>query len=66
MAAVMAASDVALLRQARGWPSWSARSRAQDPARSVALVRAYQQRTADRDALIRMLVHCAGKFQGDV
>ena len=38
---------------------------AQDPSRSVALVRAYQQRTAERDPLIRMLVHCAGKFQGD-
>ena len=38
---------------------------AQDPSRAVALVRAYQQRTGDRDALIRMLVHCAGKFQGD-
>jgi hypothetical protein len=38
---------------------------AQDPSRSVALVRAYQQRSADRDALIRMLVHCAGKYQGD-
>jgi hypothetical protein len=38
---------------------------AQDPSRSVALVRAYQQRTGDRDALIRTLVHCAGKFQGD-
>ncbi len=38
---------------------------AQDPSRSVALVRSYQARTGDRDALIRMLVHCAGKFQGD-
>ena len=38
---------------------------AQDPARAVALVRAYQQRTGERDELIRMLVHCAGKFQGD-
>jgi hypothetical protein len=38
---------------------------AQDPSRSVALVRAYQQRTAARDPLIRMLVHCAAKFQGD-
>ena len=38
---------------------------AQDPSRSVALVRAYQQRTAERDPLIRMLVHCAGKYQGD-
>jgi hypothetical protein len=38
---------------------------AQDPARSVALVRSYQQRTGERDALIRMLVHCAAKFQGD-
>jgi hypothetical protein len=31
----------------------------------VALVRSYQERTGERDALIRMLVHCAGKFQGD-
>jgi hypothetical protein len=38
---------------------------AQDPSRSVALVRSYQQRTGERDALIRTLVHCAGKFQGD-
>jgi hypothetical protein len=38
---------------------------AQDPALSVALVRSYQQRTGERDALIRMLVHCAAKFQGD-
>jgi hypothetical protein len=38
---------------------------AQDPSRSVALVRSYQARTGDRDALVRMLVHCAGKFQGD-
>jgi hypothetical protein len=38
---------------------------AQDPSRSVALVRSYQQRTAARDPLIRMLVHSAAKFQGD-
>jgi hypothetical protein len=38
---------------------------AQDPSRSVALVRAYQERAAERDPLIRTLVHCAGKFQGD-
>jgi hypothetical protein len=38
---------------------------AQDPSRSVAVVRAYQQRSADRDALIRTLVHCAAKYQGD-
>jgi hypothetical protein len=31
----------------------------------VALVRAYQQRTGERDPLIRTLVHCAAKFQGD-
>jgi hypothetical protein len=31
----------------------------------VALVRSYQQRTAARDPLIRMLVHSAAKFQGD-
>jgi predicted LPLAT superfamily acyltransferase len=37
----------------------------QHPGRSVALVRAYQERTADRDRLTRMLVHCAAKFQGD-
>ena len=28
-------------------------------------MRAYQQRSADRDALIRTLVHCAAKYQGD-
>jgi len=38
---------------------------AQDPSRSVALVRSYQQRTGERDALIRTLVHCAAKYQGD-
>jgi hypothetical protein len=38
---------------------------AQDPSRSVALVRSYQERTGERDPLIRMLVHCAAKFQGD-
>jgi hypothetical protein len=38
---------------------------AQDPARCVALVRSYQARTGERDALARMLVHCAGRFQGD-
>ena len=38
---------------------------AQDPSRSVALVRSYLERTDERDALIRVLVHCAGKFQGD-
>lgn len=38
---------------------------AQDAARSVALVRAYQHHTAERELLTRMLVHCAGKFQGD-
>ena len=38
---------------------------AQDPSRAVALVRAYQEHTGERDELIRTLVHCAGKFQGD-
>jgi hypothetical protein len=38
---------------------------AQDPSRAVALVRSYQTRTGERDGLIRGLVHCAGKFQGD-
>jgi hypothetical protein len=38
---------------------------AQDPSRAVALVRSYQQRTAERDPLIRTLVHCAARFQGD-
>ncbi len=37
----------------------------QDPSRAVALVRSYVERTAERESLIRMLVHCAGKFQGD-
>jgi hypothetical protein len=37
----------------------------QNPGRAVALIRAYQERTAERDRLIRMLVHCAAKFQGD-
>ena len=38
---------------------------AQDPSRSVALVASYLGRTAERDPLIRTLVHCAAKFQGD-
>jgi hypothetical protein len=38
---------------------------AQDPSRSVALVRSYQERSGERDPLIRTLVHCAAKFQGD-
>lgn len=38
---------------------------AQDASRAVALVQSYVERTAERDQLIRMLVHCAGKFQGD-
>ena len=38
---------------------------AQDPSRSVALVQSYVERTAERDQLIHMLVHCAGKYQGD-
>lgn len=37
----------------------------QHPGRAVALVRAYQERTGERDRLIRTLVHCAAKFQGD-
>jgi hypothetical protein len=38
---------------------------AQDPSRSVALVESYLGRAGDRDPLIRTLVHCAAKFQGD-
>lgn len=38
---------------------------AQDAGRAVALVRAYQQRTDGHDELIRRLVHCAARFQGD-
>ncbi len=37
----------------------------QDPSRSVALVRSYNERNEGRDDLIRMLAHCAGKYQGD-
>ncbi|GIX49651.1 MAG: hypothetical protein KatS3mg131_3862 [Candidatus Tectimicrobiota bacterium] len=38
---------------------------AQDASRAMALVQSYVERTAERDELIRLLVHCAGKFQGD-
>ena len=38
---------------------------AQDPSSSVALVRSYTSRTKDREKLIAMLAHCAGKYQGD-
>lgn len=38
---------------------------AQDPSRSVALVQSYVERTAEREQLIQMLVHCAAKYQGD-
>lgn len=38
---------------------------AQDASRAVALVATYVERTGERDQLIRMLVHCAAKFQGD-
>lgn len=42
----------------------------QDPSRSVALVRQWNrrhpaERKESREALIRMLAHCAGKYQGD-
>jgi len=42
----------------------------QDPSRAVALVRAWNGRhdpraEGARDDLIRMLAHCAGKYQGD-
>lgn len=42
----------------------------QDPSRAVALVREWNRRhpaeqTGSREALIRMLAHCAGKYQGD-
>ncbi len=59
----------------RGWadalalrdvlPELEAAIAAQDPSSAVALVRSYTERTAERDALIGMLAHCAGKFQGD-
>jgi len=43
---------------------------AQDPSRAVALVREWNrrhppERTGSREPLIRMLAHCAGKYQGD-
>lgn len=38
---------------------------AQDPSSAVALVRSYQARHSEREELIRMLSHCAGKYQGD-
>ena len=38
---------------------------AQDPSRAVALVQSYVERTGEREQLMRMLVHCAAKFQGD-
>ena len=38
---------------------------AQDPSRAVALVRVQMSRYEDRDDLIHMLAHCAGKYQGD-
>ncbi len=37
----------------------------QDPSAAVALVRSYISRTRARKDLIRMLSHCAGKYQGD-
>lgn len=37
----------------------------QDPERSVALTQSYVERTGERDQLIRMLVHCGAKFEGD-
>ena len=42
----------------------------QDPSRAVALVREWNRRhppeqNGSREALIRMLAHCAGKYQGD-
>jgi hypothetical protein len=38
---------------------------AQDPSSAVALVRSYTGRTSEREALMRTLAHCAGKYQGD-
>lgn len=64
----------------RGWAEGIATGRllaeledavfAQDPSRAVALVREYNRRhpaekAGSREPLIRMLAHCAGKYQGD-
>ena len=38
---------------------------AQNPNDALALVQSYLERTRERDKLIGMLAHCAGKFQGD-
>jgi hypothetical protein len=38
---------------------------AQEPSSAVALVRSHNARTAEREALMRTLAHCAGKYQGD-
>jgi hypothetical protein len=38
---------------------------AQNPNDALALVQSYLERTAERQNLIAMLAHCAGKFQGD-
>ena len=38
---------------------------AQNPSSAVALVRSYTGRTSEREALMRTLAHCAGKYQGD-
>ena len=38
---------------------------AQNPSDALALVQSYVERTAERQTLIGLLAHCAGKFQGD-
>src|SRR6266508_4617642 len=38
---------------------------AQNPNDALALVQSYLERTGERDTLIGLLAHCAGKFQGD-
>ena len=38
---------------------------AQNPNDALALAQSYLERTAERQNLIAMLAHCAGKFQGD-
>ena len=38
---------------------------AQNPNDALALVQSYLERTGERDKLVGLLTHCAGKFQGD-
>ena len=49
----------------RSWPSWSGRSPPRIRPVRWRWCASYQERTGERDPLIRTLVHCAGKFQGD-